>query len=318
MKARILLIFGIFLTMSVMAQKSWDKVDFSDEYKAKFKIKGGSAKALKSNKTFVNGYTISQATTMKGSEKSATKAVYSEVSLAGIENEAYQEMADELYREFIDELQAAGFQVTDGADVLESGYVKDRIGKDKSDEYIGSTGDNPAYEGKKKITEGAIPGYGVFGVSRDVSFPPRNKNIYLTSNIIRSGNFYGKLAQKENFNLLEVHYYVSFATFDGGRGYKDINLATEPNLAVSVSVNLVTAGGGWGEITYKDMPVWGGSDWSEGIGKTKDNQSDAEVFGLARSAEYQIRANQEKYLSEVKAIISNLQKDMVKGLKEEL
>lgn len=317
MKAKILMIFSIFLTLSVLAQKGWDDVDFSDEYKAKFKIKGGTAKALKKNKTFVNGYTISQATTMKGSEKTASKAVYSEVSLSGLENEAYQEMADELYREFIDALQAAGLQVTDGEDVMASDYVKDRIAKDKNDEYIGSTGDNPAYDGKKKITEGAIPGYGVFGVLNDVSFPPRNKNIYLTSSIIKSGNFYGKLAQKEEFNLLEVHYYVSFATFDGGRGYKDIKLATEPNLAVSVSVSLVTSGG-WGEITYKDMPVWGGSDWSEGIGTTKDNKSDAEFLGLARSAEYQIEANQEKYLSEVKAIISNLQKDMVEGIKAEL
>lgn len=97
-----------------------------------------------------------------------------------------------------------------------------------------------------------------------------------------------------------------------------IKLSTEPNLAVSVKVSLHTADGGWAQIYYKDMPVWGGGEWSEGIGKTKDNKSTAEFLGLARSAEYQIQANQEAYLAEVRAIISNLQKDIVKGIKAEL
>lgn len=309
---------ALLISFSVYSQKNWSKYDYGKEHKAKFSIGGASAKSLKNNKTFIAGYTISQATTMKGSERSATKSVFSEVSLGGLNNEEYQQMVDELYKKFVDELNNAGLQITDGKDVLKTDFVKAKLEKDRKDEYIGSTGENPAYEGKKKIQEGAMPGYGAWAVTRDVSFPPRNKNIYLTSNIIKSGNFYGKLSNKENYNLLIVNFYVSFASFDGGRGYKDIKLATKPVMAVSVQINLITPNGAFNKLYYKDLPLWADDSWSEGIVKTKDNKSTSEFLGLARSADYSVKANSEKYLSELKDIIDGFQKDIVKNIKENL
>jgi hypothetical protein len=318
MKATLLLFVSVLIATTLFGQKDWGKVDFAKEYKQKVKINGASAKAIQNSKTFVNGYTISQATTMKGSEKTATDAVYSEVSLGGLNDDDYQQMVNELYLEFMQLLEDAGLQTTDGEDVLATAFVKEKLAKEKNDEYIGSTGKKPAYEGKKKISEGAMPGYGAWAVTRDVSFPPVDKNIYLTSNIIKSGNFYMKLATKEGYNLLMINFYVSFASFDGGRGYKDIKLATQPVMAVSASVGLITSNGGGGSITYDKLPVWGSADWSEGIEKGKDNESTAEWLGLARSAEFEITANSQKYLEELKDIISNLQKDIVKGIKENL
>lgn len=318
MKTKFLILISIFIAGTLYSQKDWSKVNFADEYKRKVKIKGGASKSLKKNKTFVNGYTISQAVTMTGSEKTATKAVYSEVSLNGLSNEAYQEMTDELYRQFIKELKAAGLQITTGEDVLASDQAQKRIKKDRKDEIIGSTGKQPAYEGKKKITEGSIPGYGVWAVTRDISFPPRNKNVYLTSDVVKSGLFYGNLASRENFNLLRVNFYVSFASFDGGRGYKDIKLSTKPVLAVSATVQLVTSNGSFNEIYYKKLPAWGSAEWSLGIDKSKDNKHTAEFLGLARSAEYQITADETKYLAEVKYIINHLQKDIAQAIKENL
>lgn len=314
MKTKVLFLLLLFLSGFVFAQKDWSKVDFSKEYKGKFKIGGASAKSLKNNKTFVNSYTVSQATTMKGSEKSATKAIFSEVSLGGVSNESYQEMVDELYQVFVDELNAAGLQVTEGEEVVASDFVKDKVSNNKKDENIGSVGENTMYEGKKKITEGSMPGYRVWAVHNDVSFIPRNKIIYSTSNLIKSGNFYGKLASKENVNLLSVAYQVTFASFDGGRGYKDIKLSTNPVVAVSVSVSLITPNGAFNKIFYDKLPAWGSADWSEGIEKSKDNKSTAEFLGLARSAEYEVTADSQKYLGEVKAIIGNLQKDIVKNI----
>ena len=318
MRVTISIFFSIFISTTLLAQKDWSSVDFFDEYKGKVKIGGASAKVLKANKTFVNFYTVGQATTMKGSERSATKAVYSEVSLAGVENEAYQQMIDELYQELLAELEAAGLQTTNGDDVLSSPYATDRRAKGKKDELIKKTGTNPAFEGKKKISEGSMPGYGAWAVTRDITFPPTNTNIYYTDDIIKAGNFYQKLSSKENFNLLSIRFYVSFASFDGGRGYKDIKLATNPVLAISASVQLVTPNGAFNKIFFKKLPVWAGSGWSEGITKGKDNKNDAEAFGLARSAEYEIQANSDQYLHEVRAIISNLQKDIVDGIKENL
>lgn len=317
MKTRILMLGCLLTAGTLFAQKDWSKVDFTEEYKGKVKMNKASVQSLQDNKTFVNGYAISQATVMKGSEKSATKAVFSEVALAGINNEDFQQMVDELYKEFIQDLADAGMKPTEGEDVLATDYVQEKLAKAKNDEYIGSTGNSPAYDGKKKIQDGSIPGYGAWAVMRDVSFPPRNKNIFQTSNILKSGNFYLKLATKEGYNLLSVNFYITFASFDGGKGYKDVKLSTQPVMSVSASISLVNASGGSCWVSYDKMPVWASADWSEGMTKGKDNKSDAEFLGLARSAEYEITANSDKYLAEARDIISNLQKDIVKLLSSE-
>jgi len=317
MKVRILVLVSLLMTGTLFAQQDWSKVDFTKEYKGKVKMNKASVQSLQENKTFVNGYTISQATVMKGSEQSATKAVYSEVALAGINNDDFQQMVDDLYKEFMLDLADAGMKPTEGDDVLATEFVKAKLAKAKKDEYIGSTGDSPAYEGKKKIQDGSIPGYGAGAVIRDVSFPARNKNIYQTSNILKSGNFYLKLATGEGYNLLGINFYITFASFDGGKGYKDIKLSTQPVMAVSATISLVNASGGSCWVTYDKLPVWASADWSEGMDKGKDNQSDAEFLGLARSAEYEITANSDKYLAEARAIISNLQKDIVKLISSE-
>ncbi len=316
MKTNLILIIALLTSNCIIAQKDWSNVDFSSEYKRKVKIGGATGKSLKQNKTFVAGYTISQATTMKGSETSAKKAVFSEVSLGGLKDDDFQLMVDELYKAFMQELADAGLQPTEGEDVLAIPSVKSKMEKAGKNDYIGSTGDNPSYEGKRKISEGSMPGYGVWAVTRDVSFPPRNKNIYLTSNIIKSGNFYQKLATKEKYNLLIINFYITFASFDGGKGYKDIKLSTKPVLAISAKVHLVSANGASNWLTYNKLPVWGSDTWSEGLNKSKDNKNASEVLGLARSAEYEITANSNKYLNEVKSIIRNFQKDIVRGLKE--
>jgi hypothetical protein len=255
---------------------------------------------------------------MKGSESTATKAVFSEVSLTGIESEKFQKMVDELYAELVKELESAGLQITNGDDVMQTDFVTSKTAKPSKDEYIGPTSAKPSYEGKKKISEGSMPGYSVWAVTRDVSFPPTNKNIFLTSNIIKSGLFYGKLATKENYNLLSVNFYVTFASFDGGKGYKDVKISTKPVMSVSVQLALVTPNGSANYITYDKQPVWASADWSEGITTLKDNSASAEFWGLAASADYQIKANSEKYMSEAKSIITNFQKDIVKNLKGEL
>lgn len=318
MKRTTLFLSGFFIIGATFAQTNWSKVDFTKDYKGTFKIGGASVKSLKNNKTFVNSYRVSQATTMKGSENTATKSVFSEVSLAGIDNESFQQMVNELYKNMVSELESAGLQITKGDDVMETSFVKDRKEQGKKSEFIGPVGENTMYDGSKKISEGTMSGYGVFAVSNDVSFIPGDKIIYTSSNLITSGNFYQKLAAKENINLLSVAYYVTFASFDGGRGYKDIKLSTNPVISVSVSVALVTPNGAFNKIYYNKLPVWGSGDWSEGIVKGKDNKNTAELLGLARSAEYEINANSEKYLNEVKAIITNLQKDIVKGIKNSL
>lgn len=318
MKTSALIFLSFIITLGVYAQKDWSKVDFADEYKRKVKIKGGAAKSLKKNKTFVTYYSVSQATAQKGSEKTADNAIFMEVSLAGLNNNDYQQMVNELHEQLISELKEAGLKVTDGTDVLASDYAQKRIGKDKRNEFIGNTGTNTMFEGKKKITEGMMPGYAGVGVSRDISFLPVDKNIYYTSNYVKSGLFYGNLSKKEDFNLMTVQYYVSFASFDGGRGYKDIKIESNPVIAVTANIMIYTPNGSFNKIFYKKLPAWGSGKWSNGVRKGKDNKSTADFLGLARSAEWEFDADPDKYMKETRAILSNLQKDIVDGIEEEL
>lgn len=318
MKKVIIALSVLLITGFTFGQNDWSKVDFTKDYKGKVKLGGAAIKSLKNNKTFVNAYMVRQATLMKGSQKSATKGVFSEVSLAGIDNEQYQEMVNELYKTFVNELTSLGLNITSGEEFIESDYVQGRMSKIKKSEMIGPVGDNTMIEGKMKITDGAIPGYGAWAVTTDVTFLPEDVSVYTNDSYLQVGNFFMKPASKQEINLLSVKYYVAFAAFDGKRGYKDISVATKPVLSVSVNVQLTTANLSGNEISYSKMPVWGSAEWSEGIVKGKDNKNASEFLGLARSAEYEITANPEMYISEVKAIIENLQKDIVNGIKDKM
>lgn len=311
----LMLMILILTTISYSyAQDNWSNVNFADQYKRKVKIKGKSAKVLKNNPTFINAYSINQATLMKGSKKTAKTAIHSEVSISGIDNTSYQKMVNDLYKNLVEQLAGIGMNITNGDKFIGSNYVQKRLSKDKNKDIIGPVV-NTMQEGKKKITEGSMPGYGAWAVTADVTFYPEGINIYTQNKPLQMGNFYMKPASKQNTNLLSVRYYVSFAEFEGGRGYKDIKLATKPKLAVSVNVQLTTSDLKMNEISYKKMPVWGSSKWSIGVEKVKDNKSNAILFGLALSADYQIKAEADSYIQETKAIIANLQNDIVEALR---
>lgn len=318
MKTISLLFVSLLITTAINAQTDWSKVDFADKYDLNIKIKGKSAKALQNDKTFIADYVVSQATTMKGSEKTATNAVYSEVDLVGIDQIEYQKMVDKTYQQLNDLLKGIGLNLTSGEDVIASKYAQKKLKKDSKLEHIGNTGNQPAVAGKMKITNGMILGYPALAVTRDLSFPPTNVNQYASRNNITSGLFYQNMAKKEKFNLITMHYYVSFATFDGGKGYKNISLSTNPVMAVTVSTMIYTTDMGWVPLYFKKLPVWAGVQWSEGVFKTDDNKGAAEFFGLARSGEYVIKANSEKYISELESIILKIQKDMVEHLSNEI
>jgi hypothetical protein len=313
----LLAFFLVILSNPTFTQVDWSQVDFKEAYNRKFKLSGGAVKSLKENPTFVNGYKVGQATLMTGSNTSAKSAVSSEISLGGMDNEKYQEMVNELYSDFERELKQLGLNLTDGKDVIESKEAQKQLNKAKKDDVIGPIGNQTIMDGKKKISEGAMPGYGAWAVTADASFYPENVYVYTDDSHVQVGHFM-KVASNTMTNLLSVKYYVSFASFDQNRGYKDISVETKPVLAVAVNVQLTPANLSKAELTYAKMPIWGSADWSEGMTKGKDNKNTAEVLGLARSAEYQVTANPEKYIEEVRSIISSLQKDIVEGIKEQL
>ena len=97
----ILLLSILLFSLQAQAQEDWSNVNFTESCKTKSKVSKKIIKGMKSEPVFINKYVIGQATVMKGSESSATKAIHSEVSLNGIDQADYQQIIDDLYLEFV-------------------------------------------------------------------------------------------------------------------------------------------------------------------------------------------------------------------------
>lgn len=300
-----------FAKDKIPEKKVWENVDFVNDYKVKFKLASAS-KSLKETSLFVTSYSVNNALRMKGSESNSKGTVHSEVFFGGIPKDKFQAMVDELYQHFQDELTKAGIKVSDGEKEINSEYANKQ--KENEKNFIGKTG-NETYHQKAGLTEGSIPGYAVLFVKEGVSFRPANKNVYIAGNKIYA-NFYQKLATQENVNLLNISYNITFAGFEGNRGYSSARLETQPLLSVFPMISLVNPKGSASFITVEGGPIWGNEGWSLGIKETDLNKLD--YFGLATSADYAIEADPDKYIAEVKAIIMNFQTDFVAALKAEL
>lgn len=317
MKIKTLLLLAIFtvalLPTSMAKEKKtvektkWETVDFMDKYKGKIKVSGGAKKNLEQNQSFIRDYAIGNALVMKGSESNAKGSVFSEVFFGGIPQEPFQLMVEELYQQFTEGISGAGLTITDGDELLKSAWAVKKSGDKGS--WIGKTGSDPIPV-KASIMDAVVPGFGVWGVKEAVYFRPVNKNVYMTDKKVY-GTFYQNLSAQNGVSLIAVYYNLTFAWFDGGRGYKTSRLETKPALSIqpTVVIDGVT-------ITFGELPIWGNNDWSMGLTQTDLNK--LEYFGLATSGEYALQANADKYIAEVKAIISNFQTDLIQALKEEL
>jgi len=312
------ILIGAILTLAIgtsaLAKKEkkvektkWENVDFFDKYKGKIKVTGGAKKNLARNPSFIRDYTIGNALVMKGSESNSKGSVFSEVFFGGIPQEPFQKMVEELYQQFTEGMSTAGLTITDGDELLKSDWAVKKSGDRGA--WVGKTGNKPIPV-KASIMDAVVPGYGVFGVKEAVNFRPENKNVYMTNKKVY-GTFYQNLSVKSGVNLIAVYYNITFAAFDGGRGYKTSRLETKPVLSIQPTVVIDGV-----SITFGDLPIWGNNDWS--LGLTQTNLNKLEYFGLATSGDYALQADPDKYIAEVKAIISNFQNDLIQALKEKM
>ncbi len=311
MKTLVLILIFSIGTNHIFSQTDWSNINFSEQYKASGKVSKKNIKSLKSGDVFVNKYVIGQATIMKGSEASSTKYIYAQASLTGLNQNDYQQMVDDLYQEFLQELHKYGVKTTDGAEIMKLPSVQNKLKKQKKNQHIGSTGNHPAYEGNNFVLQPVDQSfYPVSYVKNDVSFLPRNINVFYSDSRTTSYLFLKKLIEKDKIPTISIRYNVSFAQFDSSKGYKSVELTTKPAMVVNASIYI---NGYHSGITYKKA-IWAGNIWAKGMVKTKDNQDLSENLGLARSAGYSIQVNSDQYLAELRSIISNFQKDIVKHI----
>lgn len=299
------------------APKDWSTVDFFDLYKGNVKIGGGAAKALKKYPLFVNSFTLSQATAMKGKDTKGDQGMFAAISISGLKEADFQNLTNELYVQLVSSINAAGMKHTDGVDVLASDFAQKQLRKKKDNQSIGNIGSNTSYENKNNLFEGFIPGYPVIYVKRDINFRPENSNVYVTGSQI-PGRFYLNLAAKEKFNLLSIRYTVSYASFDASRGYSTMSMEAKASMAVSVQVVLTTPNESINFVELKKIPIYGNGGWANGVEKVSDNKSLSESTGLAFSAGFEVKANSEAYIAELKAILTHLQQDIVDAIAAKL
>lgn len=313
-------IFLSLLTLIIIqsSAKDWSNIDFFEDYKFKVRLKGKADDDMAKYPTFINKYSIGQATVMSGSDTKGERGIFSEINLVGINRQQYFELTNKLYLEFVAELNSVGLKIVEGNEFLQTEYVQDQIQDNDDKEFVGKLEPNQLIVADKAgILEGSIPLYPAWAVKEDVRFYPEEKNVYFSTKTI-PGNFYFKAAKKSETNLLSIDYNITFASFDSDRGYKSRTLNTNAVIAINVTGSIISARNGYGNIYFDGDAIWGSGNWVEYIGKTKDNKNTAEFLGIARSAEYIVEANPEKFINEVYQIISNLQKAIAKGIKDEM
>ncbi len=324
-KLTVLICAGLLFIGFKAGEQDWSKVNFSEQYKADFKLKGKTAKLLTKHKTFVNNFEVKQAIIAKGSHRSSalqsggSQTIHSDAGLVGIQKNAYQQMVNRLYNQFTKGVENIGLELTNGDDVLALPYVQKQVAKGKKSTIAGNTGNDPGYEGKRKTGYDRIMGYGddEAAVKNDYSFPPQNVNRCINTNLMKSGIFYQKITD-QGFNLLNVRYYVNFVTFDGHYGYKSIGIETSPVISVNVVIDYYGPKGALQTFSYKKTIFSSNTLWVKDVRKVKDNSSDAAFFGFAASFGYEIVADTDAYIAELENILTNLQKDIIKNLKNGL
>lgn len=289
----------------------WTKVDFVKNYKMKAKIPGSVRKSLANNPTFISDYSLTQASVMKGSshagtlQKQGVHSVFSEVQLGGISQEALQKAVDELYQQFVSELKKAGIKVTDGKQLLNTPYAQSK--KDNKNTLVGQAGDEAIFAKNSALTGSSI--------REQYIFRPKGKLVYTTWKKVY-GNFFQKLSSQGKTNLIGIWYTVGFAAFEGKHsGLSKNSLNTHAALSITPGIMIINPKGAFSSISI-DGSIWGNNTWAEGLIKT--SSKDGSFWGLSSSADYAIAANEDHYIAELKSIVSNLQKSIVKLLKENM
>jgi hypothetical protein len=285
----------------------WETVDIAKTWKINAKISGGIAKSLKSEPTFIQNYEIEQATMMVGSASSSrNSSLFSGAALGGVSEDAIQGLTDELYADLVSKLKAAGLNITDGEEVVNSDYANKK--SDQKSTFIGKK-EGPEYEKLNSLDD--------YSVRERMTFWPENTNIAYNTSLTKSGLFNQNLSKNTNTNVIYVVYDVRFAQFDDDKGYKGkLYLTTKPGLYVSVAFNIMNPKGAWGSVSIGKGAIQGNNNWSKGV--VEKSSKDGSFWGLSSSADYALEADEALYIAELKALITSLQSAMVDAMKEEL
>jgi len=298
----ILISIFILSVVIVTAQKhkDWQKIDIGKEYGVNFTKFKSVSKSLKNSPAFIADYKIQQYIEQKGSNhKGGGATMFSTVGLSGISQDAYQATINELYADLFSKLEGIGLEMADGEKV------------------VNSTNAQSIHDGKKNISEvhsGRLADGKIEGIGKYAIYHPMAPQYYTNKKIY--GTYYQKLAKKEDVNMFMVNYTVTFAGFDASRGKSSKYLSTGPYMTISIQMSIITPKGKYSILSFKKQPIEANNDWSLEI--DKDAESDGSYWGISSSYDYTLKADEEKFLTELSLIIKGMQKAITDEMKNEL
>ena len=137
-------------------------------------------------------------------------------------------------------------------------------------------------------------------------FRPNDKNVFMTTSIT-GGNFYNNASKKAKTNMISIGYTIRFAAFESMKTNRKNKLTTKAGLMIIPTIAMVNPKGLFAWVTF-EKPIYGNNEWSEGLLET--DSRDGKFWGLSSSAEYSLKADEAKYIEELRQIVTNLQKDL--------
>ncbi len=293
-----LMLFFCLIAYASTAQKDWSAYNFTVHYDAK--TWGGKKPILENKRVFVSDFVISQVVMANGKQMGAASFAKMSISMSPLDKQAYNELANRLYKEFIDDLKAQGFEIVTDEEVAASDFVKEA--NEKKNVYAWYTDNTPLQDTDQ------------FG-SETMRFRPEKKYIVVNSGKIL-GNFNPKYSKAINAQVIYVNLSINFVTFDGDRraGYKGrTTIEATPYLMVTPVISWLNERGGINvETKYVEAnPNWVGE---KGIDKISTNST---VFGAVKGT-YIMDINEPVYMSEISSITQGLIKGYTATIKKEL
>jgi hypothetical protein len=296
-----IIFFFLFFCLSPFlstAQKDWSAYDFSRHYDAK--VWGGKKPILENKRVFVSDFVISQVVMANGKQMGAASFAKMSINMSPLDQKAYTELVNRLYKEFIQGLQAQGFEIVSDEEVAASEFVKEA--NEKKNVYAWTTDNTPLQDTDQ------------FG-SETMRFRPEKKYIVVNSAKIL-GNFNPKYSKAINAQIIYVNLAVNFVTFDGARraGYKGrTTIEATPYLMVTPTISWLNDRGG---INAESKYVEANTNWvgEKGIDEISTNST---VFGAVKGT-YIMDINESVYMSEISSITQGLIKGYTATIKKEL
>lgn len=186
-------------TYSAMAQKNWATYDFKNHYEPK--LWGGKKTITENKRVFVSDFVISQVVMANGKQMGTSNFAKMSVSMSPLDQNVYNDLVNRLYKEFIDDLKAQGFEIVSDAEVAASEFVKNA--NEKKNVYAWYTETAPLQDADQ------------FG-SETLRFRPEKKYIVVNSGKIL-GNFNPQYSKAIKAQIIYVNLAINFVTFDGSR-----------------------------------------------------------------------------------------------------